>query len=484
MSGLLTWSSMASAEPMTLDQVIKTVLAHHPDLVISRVDSDLARSDIQNTEGLLDPTVTASISAIEDKTPVASVFQASKTQRGQFAAGISKPLASGGTLSANAAFSTARQTFSNPIGTAFSLLNPEYRNQIDISYRHPLLRGDDRPEYRNTLIAAGAGYEAAKLNQEITAHNLTLQALSLYYQLASDNINIRIAESAVKRARKLLSYLHSREKFGLIEVSDRLQAEALLAARQTALAQSRAGHAADLTALNRLMLRDPMQPIEPQVGGHLPETIPSLNQALDISRGLRPEFKALEARLKAAEAQLETASDQDQMQLDLVAQLGTRSLDSTAASALIKSTSIHDHFALLSLEMSDVLNRNSARSALRKAELARERIISEQLQLQEQVRNDLANAITTIRSGRPALAAAEAQARIEKQKFAAEVSKYREGRSDTATLVQFEGDLSNAELQAELQRLTLELAGRQLAWTEGRLRSDTVRAVSMQANPS
>ena len=47
--------------------------------------------------------------------------------------------------------------------------------------------------------------------------------------------------------------------------------------------------------------------------------------------------------------------------------------------------------------------------------------------------------------------------------------RYREGRSDTATLVQFEADLRSAELRAELQYLTLLLAERQLAWAKGSL---------------
>ncbi|MDX8407106.1 MAG: TolC family protein [Mariprofundaceae bacterium] len=479
----LTFPALLQAEPMSLEEVIAEVLKHHPDLAVSRVDSDIARTEIQSTEGLLDPTVTASISAIQDKNPVSNSFQASKTQRGQLAAGISQPLASGGTLSANAAFNSAKQTFSNPVAASFSLINPEYRNQIDVSYRHPLIKGADRPDYHYSLIAADAGYEAARLNQSIIAHNLTLQAINRYYQLASDDINIRIAEAAVQRAGKLLSYQHSRERFGLIEASDRLQAEALLAARQTALAQARARRASDLTALNRLMLRNPMQPIKAITGLHFPANPPRLNEALDSSRQLRPEFRALDARLKAAEAKLETARDQDQMQLDLVAQLGTRTLDGKAAMALKKSVSIHDHFASLSLEMSDVLNRNRPRASLRKAELARDRIVRERIQLQEIVRNDLANAITTINSGLPALAAAEAQADIEKKKFRAEMRKYREGRSDTTTLVQFEGDLSNAELQAELQRLNLELADRQLAWAQGRLQGQSDRDAGSEAKP-
>jgi len=476
---------IAHAEPMSLNQVIVKVLSGNPDLAISRVDSDIANTDIQRSEGLLDPVITAGISAIEDKTPPSSSFQAGKTQRGKLSAGISKPLESGGTISASGAFNSNKQTFSNPQAAAFTLINPEYRNQLDVSYRHPLLRGADRPDYHNALIAADSGYQSARLSQKVIARNLSLLALNLYYRLAADDINIRITAEAVNRAEQVLAYQHAREQFGLIEASDRLQAEALLAARQTSLSQARAGRSSDLTQLNRLMLRNPQLPIETTIGAtdSTPATSPTLETSFNISQQHRPEFKVLEARLKAAEAQLETAADQNQMQLDVVAQLGTRTLDASAAAALRKSGSLNDHFASLSLELSDTLNRNTAHAAIRKAELARQRILAEQTQLLENIRNDLANAITTIQAGLPTLSAMQKQSRIEKQKFLAEMKKYQEGRSDTARLVQFEGDLSNAELQAELQRLNLELAQKQLAWTQGVFLAG-LKGTSTEADPS
>lgn len=481
---LLGSPGLATAESMDLAAVITQVLSSHPDLDISRIDTEIASTDRQNTEGILDPVLSASIGVSEDKTPVSSIFQSSKSRQGQVSAGISQPLASGATLSASAAFNRNKKSYASPAAAAFSLINPEYRNQFDISYRHPLLRGADRPDYRNTLVAADAGVQSARQQQQVVARALSLQALNLFYQLASDEINVRIAEDAVKRAKQLLSYQHSREQFGLIEASDRLQAEALLAARQTALEQARGRHASDMAQLNRLMLRQPMHLITLKTAPDMPDEAPDLEEAVSISKQKRPEFAALQARLEASEAMLKTARDQDQIQLDMVAQLGTRSLDGSAGAALQKSTSIHDHFASLSLEMSDVIHRNAAHAGIRKAELNRLRIVSEQRQVLESVRNDLSNAITAIRTGLPALKAAQKQVSIEKKKFAAESRRYREGRSDTATIVQFEGDLSNAELQAELLKLNLQLADKQLIWAQGLLLSRLGIPIATRNNPS
>ena len=87
----------------------------------------------------------------------------------------------------------------------------------------------------------------------------------------------------------------------------------------------------------------------------------------------------------------------------------------------------------------------------------------------EVVRDDIARTWTSLKSGIPAYRQARLRVEAEKRKLDAELKRYREGRSDTATVVQFEGDLSNAERQAELLGVSLNLAEKQLAWAQGTL---------------
>ena len=468
-TGMMVAASPLHAESMSLKEVVEAVLRDHPDLVLSRVDRAIAETEIRSLEGQLDPVVTGRVTTSDEKSPVASDFQAAKTRNSQLSGGIEKPLANGGTLGANFSYSRTSQKFTSPLASQLARFNPAYQNQINLSYRHPLLKGADRPSYHEARSAAEASIRSAGLQQEVVAYSLSLQALSAYYQLASDDINIGIAQQAIERAKRLLSYQRSREEFGLIERVDRLQAEALLAARMTDLQQAEARRASDLSALNRLMRRSPDAAVEASV------PLPGQGETARLSEGLesaiqhRPEFKTLKAQMEAADAQLSLNRDSDKMQVDLVAEIGTRALDGAPLPAAASGFSAHDHFASLSLEFSDVVHRNSARAAIVKAELARQRIDSERNRLIEQVKDDLASATTAIRTGRSTLVVARKQVAAEKRKFDAEMRRYREGRSDTATLVQFEGELRNAELNTELQQLTISLAEQQLIWARGQL---------------
>ncbi len=459
----------AAAEEISLKQAIATVLTRNPDLQVSRIDSAIAATETGRVEGILDPVVSATVLASTEKIPTVSQFQPSENRIGQLIGKISKPLAGGGTLGADFNYTRSSQGFSSPFAAQLALFNPFYRNQININYRLPLLKGSDRPDYNQALVSAQAGLEQAKKQRQVTAHNLTLRVINAYFQLASDDINIDIAKQAVKRAKQLLTYQRSREQFGLIEMADRLQAEALLAARKTDLQRARSVRLNNQNVLNQLMLRSADAEITVEHGKYKSEATPDINAAVKRAEQLRPELQVLTAQMQAANAQLAIARDVDQVQLDVVASAGTRALEKTPLAAAATGFSAYDHFISLSFELSDPLGRTTANAAIRKAELQRQRIEAQRISALKQIRDDISAAKTAIISGKPTLAMAKKQVTAEQRKFNAEMKRYRQGRSDTATVVQFEGELRNAALNAQLQQLTIELAETQMAWAQGKL---------------
>jgi len=442
------WPAMAA--PISLASVIRQVLEHHPDIPVSRLRTDKTRTDQQRIEGQLDTALTVSLLASDSQDPSNSRFNPIESFTSQqIKAGISKPLANGGTLSLNLDYNRNLLKFQlDP--TAFARFDPFYHNQIDLTYRQPLLRGAGRPAYHQELAAALADASASRLQERVTARTLSRKAIQLYFDIAVDEANRRLAADAEKRARKLLIFQRTREQFGLIEKADRLQAEALLATRNMDLANAQARLIQDATALNRLMLRNTAIPIATRDKQRLDISLPDLNDAIDDIDKRRPELLALDSRLKAAE--------------------GT---------AVRQGFSLADRFASIGVEISDTVANNAAKAAIRKAALEREQVLAERRQTIELIKDDLANILALIRTGRKTLAAAKARVDAEQKKHQAELLRYREGRSDTATVIQFEGDLRSAEIEAALRRIALLRNQRQLAWVKGSLFSDLGITFSM-----
>ncbi|MDT8375325.1 MAG: TolC family protein [Mariprofundaceae bacterium] len=461
-----------SAQSISLADVIIETFANNPDIPLSRLNRDFAKTEQQRIEGMLDPNLSTRIGYSDEKVTTPNPFAANNTQLGQLSGSIAQPLSDGSTLTGSLNYNRTMLGYPSSVPAAFqSSINPIYQNQIDLTYRYPLLRGHGNPAYHEQMAASRQDEEAALWRVEMLKEQLAEQATAAYFQLAADDLALKLAGDAVHRAEKLLQYQKMREQFGLIERSDRLQTEALLATRRMELTLAEATSMQGRTNLNRLMLRTPDAPLVPDMNKGLfsaeeAEEM-SLDELLAEAEKVRPAFRAVEASLAASNARLAAARDQHETQIDLVGQLGSRALDASAGKTLGQGFTLNDRFVSLSVELSDTLTGNTTRASIRQAELGRQQAMLERLQLRESVKSRLANSITTVNSSRKTVAAAIQRARAEKNKFNAEMNRYRNGRSDTATLIQFEGELRAAELQAAIQQVSLILARHQLALARG-----------------
>ncbi len=465
---------LAPAQTVTLAEVIHETLANHPDIPLSQLNKSLARVEQQRISGMLDPVVSAYIATSDEKSPTTNPFAASQTQIAQFSGTISKPMPDGSMLSGSMNYNRTRLSYPATVPTAFqSTLNPIYSHQIDLTYRYPLLRGHGNPAYHELLSAAAKDESSAQWQVEMLKESLAGQAIALYYQLAAENITLEIATDAVARAEKLLQYQKQRKQFGLIEEAERLQAEALLATRRMEQSSAEAAVVQARTALNRLMSRNSNEEITPAAT----ETVTpvtelvqfNMNSLIKTAEKNRPVFRSLEARLAAANARLIAAKDQHDTQIDLVGQIGSRALGDSAGKAFGQGFTLNDRFVSLSVELSDTLTGNATNAAIREAELARQQVILERIQATETIKSELASALNQLVSGTRTLQSAKQRAAAELRKFRAEIERYREGRSDTATIIQFEGELRAAELQVALQKTSLQMASHQLQLAQGTL---------------
>ncbi len=462
----------AFAQQTSLAEVVKTTLSRHPDIPLGELQRSSAEIEQERLDGMLDAKVSARIGTSDEKSPTTSPFAATQTKSSQFSGSVNQPLSDGSTLTGSLNYNRTRLSYPATVPTAFqSTLNPIYSNQIDLTYRYPLLRGHGNPAYHELLNAASSDETSARWQVEMLKEGLAKQAVILYYQLAIEELNLKIAVDAISRAEKLLKYQRSREQFGLIEKADRLQADALLATRRMEKSGAEAAVAQARTAMNRLMTQGGDRSISPAANEPLitTEKLKSLNIVSLIASATenRPIFNSLKARMAAAEARLNAATDQHDTQIDLVGQVGSRALENSSGRAFGKGFTLNDRFVSVSVELSDTLNGRATHAGIRQAELGRQQIMLEQVQAREAITSELSTLLSRLNYGIKTLKAAEQRVAAESQKFNAEMRRYREGRSNTAVIVQFEGELRGAELQAALQKVSLQMASQQLKLAEG-----------------
>ena len=471
---LLLLPGTAFAQPVSLAEVVQTTLTNHPDIPLGKLQTSSAQIEQERLDGMLDPRVAGRIATSDEKSPTTSPFAATQTKSSQFSGSITQPLSDGSTLTGSLNYNRTKLNYPATVPTAFqSTLNPIYSNQVDLTYRYPLMRGHGNPAYHELLNAASNDERSARWQVEMLKEGLAKQAVVLYYQLAIEELNLKIAVDAISRAEKLLKYQRSREQFGLIEKADRLQADALLATRRMEKSGAEAAVAQARTALNRLMTQGSERPISPIANEPVitPNELETLNidELIASATENRPIFNSLKARMEAANARLNAATDQHNTQIDLVGQVGSRALDGSSGKAFSKGFSLTDRFISIGVELSDTLNGKAAHAGIRQAELARQQVMLEKVQTTEAITSEISTVLNHLNYGNKTLKAAEQRVIAETRKFNAEMQRYREGRSNTAVIVQFEGELRGAELQAALQKVSLQMSSQQLKLAEGTL---------------
>ncbi len=456
-----------AAHALSLEEAVRQALANHPDIRLAELAPLLDQAQQLQVRGLLDGRFGLTTAASDSRIRTVSPFAASGTTDISFGYQLTQPLESGDSVIGSFSMARNMQHFPATVSKQFQpSINPLYQSQVDFSWRKPLLKGRGNPRFHGQLAQAEANEEADRWKIAVVRDQLAGQVLAAFFQQRIDRINVRLARDARDRARQLLRYQKKREAFGLIEKADRLQSEALLATRQTELAQAEAALAASGVVLRRLLVAE-RPPRKLEVAQDHVGKLPPLETLQRVAQAHRPEFRLLQARLRAADAAVREARAEDQPQLDLVGQVGTRAQEGLFRRAFRSGLSLSHRFAQLSVELSDDVGGHAEEAALRRAEVMRAQVEAQQAQTQRKIGDELASIRTRIATGRKLLRAYARRVRAERRKFAAEMARYREGRGDTATVIQFEGDLRRAELQQALQRESLTLAEYQLKLARG-----------------
>jgi len=455
------------AQAITLDAVLRLALSHHPDVKLAQLTPLLDQAQQTQVEGLLDGRLGVTAAASNTRTNTVSPFAAVGTTNIQMGYQLTQPLANGDTVTGSFSMVRNLQKYPSTMPLAFQpSINPLYQSQIDLTWRTPLLKGRGNPNYHGQLAAAEFSKRADRWKVEVVRYQLAGQVLAAFFQQRINQIRLRLAKDTRHRAQQLLYYQRKQEAFGLIERADRLQSEALLATRQTEVVQAQASVAASAVILQRLLVVDAL-PKQLSAAPLHQHALPNLHRLQQIAHDNRPEFKLLDARLAAADSELELAQADDATQLDLVGQIGTRAQEGMFDRAFRSGLSVSHRFAQLSLELSDSVGSHVEQAAISRAEVAREQVIVQQEQTVRTIGDTLATMRINVQMGYRLLDASVKQVQAEKAKFKAEMLRYRAGRSDSATVIQFEGDLRRSALQQALQAESLKLAERQLQLARG-----------------
>lgn len=442
----LVAAAPARAEPLTYTQVLQRTVDKDAALQIARLEFERARLETIRVESQLG-WIASSQAGVAHQANVFGV----PADRTEARADVERRLESGSSVGVGvgAAYEDS-ETALIPF-----LPNPSQSVNVDANYRLPLAQGSENVSYRQGLVTADAGIEAAQAEWGAVRNQLAAQVAELFYAAALTYARLRNAGEAIARAERLRDFVLRNVRLGVAEAKDRLQAEAQLRARLTEQRALQATWENQRITLNRLMERAWQSDWQPRV-----EERPSA-AALDVAAiqaqaaEYSPELQRDRARMRIAEATIAQRRDAGRDQVDLVFSVGQRRLTGDIPGGRFSES---EPVAGVRLEYRAALDRRGADATLTQAYLERDAARRRMEANLTDLQYDVARLVAEIEAVAEALAQARARKEAERRKLDEATRRYRTARADTAELIQFENDYEAATLAVEQQ--TIELARR------------------------
>ena len=439
--GLSLLASPLYAQTMSFDQVLQKVVDHYPSLRTSEYQVEKARQESIKVESTLGWQLSAQGSVNHDL----SLFGA-PSDTVNLAGSLARKLDSGASLSVNADINRTDSDYAiSPY-----LPNPATMTSLDVQYRQPLQRGVDNPDYVLDRDNAEVQQRLASAERASRYDQLASQLVDIYLGLARVQSQIANTEQAIVRSKRLKKYIARRFNLGLAEDKDRLQVEAQLKGHEATLQTLKQAQVKQVVALNRLMGREAQASLQLQQ----PQAVFEHNdmQLLPRVQQHSPALKSVDGRLQLAENSIRASRDARKDQLDMVVYLGNKTNAGDTAGGSLKDTEV---VGGLRLEYNRGLDRRGYDAQLYQAQLDRYAAISDKRQVMEDLKYNLASLLADRDSVKQTIQAYALSVTSEQKKLQDAEKRYRQGRTDTDQLIQFEAQLSAAELNLELQRIEL-----------------------------
>jgi len=445
MSALLEIHAASAAQDpdRSFQQVMERILVQYPSLKVAQYQVARARQEIAKVESQLGWSLAGNGGVTHD----VSVF-GTPSDLGDINVSLQRKLESGHSvgISGNYTYEDNSFTFSPQFP------NPSHATELDLNYRIPLAKGEDNADYYEGLAGAKAGIKIERARAEEVRNSIANQALDLFYAKALTEARLENAQQAVDNAQRLKAYIKHRSELGLAEEKDRLQAEAQLQAQQTTLKQLDVVLEKQRITLNRLMGESWQANYISLVTTNSRLLEQGIDELIRQAEQTYPPLQQYLGQLELTESVLQRSRDQRKDTMDLVLSVGTRTRTGDSTTGSVDESDVAGR---LRFEYSASLDKSGLDAEVRQAQLDRTIAMEEIRRVKDDLNYDLASLVQEINAAKQAVISARQHLQSEREKFEEALQRYRQGRTDTDRLIQFENERNTAKLNLAQQKIEL-----------------------------
>ncbi|MFK5914885.1 MAG: TolC family protein [Woeseiaceae bacterium] len=426
-----SFSLLASENDLNIYQVIQRVINNHSSLKISFLEAEQAELQIYTIKSQLGWMLNSSIGLTHDLTGFGT-----PSDRFDVSSGVSRQLESGGTLSLTGGYRYEDSSLSFE-----PLPNPAHTTRIDLSYRLPLLQGNNNPIYIQGLISSQATQQLAKNKWLLARLSVTEKVKDLFYAMAFTQAQINNIKKSIKRGRRTQAYILNNAKLGLSEEKDKLQVQAQLDSSLANLRSRQFQWQQQQNSLNRLILNESNQRITPILLKF--ENKFSVNKLITNTTQTHPAYAIAKINIDIASSNMLLARDIKEDKLDLIMSAGSRTSDGKNKTSTVSE---QDWAGKVSLEYTHLFDDRGIDSKLSQAKLSKNIAEVDKQRVKNDINYTVRGLVSEIKAAKLSVMASKNELKSELLKLQEAEYRFKRGRVDTAQLIRFQNEYSLAEL--------------------------------------
>jgi outer membrane protein TolC len=413
-------------EKLDLRNAIEQALNNNLNMQLRKEDVNSAEGATLTEEGAFDVLLEGEASAQrEELTPI--VFDGSTQEdTGIWSASASKVFTTGTSISLD--WNNSR--FNTDAGGL--LIDPSYNNGLTLGLKQPLLRGFGEDVQTSFLRSSQKQLEAASYQVNSEAANLAADVKIAYWNLVFAWQDIEVQKLSLKLARKLLEETEAKINAGRLAKVEIYQPQSEVARREEQLISSERAIGTAEDELKLLLNSDKwltsFQPTDQ------PTTEPVVLDLATIQKNAlknRPDLKAADLLIEAAQFEEKKAKNDIRPDLSLVGGVGVAGTSGTYRDSLDNSIDNPDNLWQVGVTFSMPLENRVAKGNYRQAKAGHNRAKTNAELLRQQIRKTVRTTIRDIQLAIKALEATRKTSLATLKRLEAEQAKFASGRSTT-----------------------------------------------------
>jgi len=331
--------------------------------------------------------------------------------------------------------------------------NPSDTTNLTLGYRIPLLKGEGNKAYLFSIEKAKIEKQIALLSKNKVREDVTLKLIDIFYVVSILDARLKTSKKSLIRTKKLRHYIKNNINLGLLEKGEILQIDSQIF--DLKLEQQRILDLKEqqTIAINRFLEKPYNTNFEFIHENVATDTV--ADDELVINNAINHNFdiKISKLQLGLLDTALSLSRDNEKSKLDLVMSVGAQRYAGTGTTGSVDDI---DATGMLRIEYENALDKRTFSSERLQIQIDRQKNKEEQYKLNKDVEYELLGLVRNVNKLKKIVDLSKARNSNENNKYIDILKRYKNGRSETNIVIQFDNERIRSELDYDTERFELD----------------------------